>query len=351
MNNANMIRAGILAVILSLVAVLSWELFLRHAYFTQHDSLIFSYDDNEALWADKRDMVYEPADKSTVFIGSSRMRYDVDISLWQRMTGEHAVQLALDGGDPRPVLADLADDKNFKGKLLIDVTEGLFFYVDARRSNKHTRYYHDRTPTQKFSFKVNRFLESQLVFLDQENFALNIMLGHLGMPRRPGVIPEVAWPVANSFITFDRQEYFTAAFLADSTEKNKTKAIWDFFYKEYPDTPVSGKKLDTLILNVKANVDKIKARGGQVVFIRTPSSETYRERENKDYPRRNYWDRLLELTGCQGIYFEDYPAIAHFTCPEWSHLTPSDAAIFTENLLNILETEKGWAFNNKKNNH
>jgi len=351
MQRNNIIKAGILALFLSLVVILSWEFYLRKTFYTESSGLKFSYDDNEALWADKRAMVYEPPDQATVFIGSSRMRFDIDIPLWKRLTGEHAVQLAQDGGDPRPVLADLASDKNFKGKLLIDVTEGIFFYKDEAPTTRQIKYYHNITPTQRFSFRVDRFLESQLVFLDQENFAFNIMLNHIILPRRPGVVPDVVWPVAGTVINYDRQEYFTPAYLADSTQKNKTKAIWDFFFKEYPDTPVTGKKLDSLILSVKANIDKIKARGGQVIFTRTPSSGTYRERENKDYPRALYWNRLLELTGCQGIYFEDYPAIAHFTCPEWSHLTPADASIFTENLANILRTEKGWSFSKNTNTH
>jgi hypothetical protein len=349
MQRAHLIKAGILALLLSLVAVLSWEFYLRKAFYTDQSGLKFSYDDNEALWADKRAMVYEPTDQATVFIGSSRMRFDIDIPLWQRMTGEHAIQLALDGGDPRPVLADLANDKNFKGKLLVDVTEGIFFYKDEPKKTKQVTYYHNITPTQRFSFRVDRFLESQLVFLDQENFSLNSLLNHLKLPRRAGVIPEVVWPVVGTAINYDRQEYFTPAFLADSTKSNKTKSIWKFFYKEYPDTPVTGKKLDSLILRVKGYADKIKARGGQVIFVRTPSCGWYKDTEDKDYPRKLYWDRLLELTGCQGVYFEDYPATAHFICPEWSHLSPDDARIYTENLANILRTEKGWSFNKNTN--
>ncbi|MEJ0083263.1 MAG: hypothetical protein WDM78_20450 [Puia sp.] len=76
----NIIRAGALALSLSLIAILSWEFHLRH---TGHD---LTYDDNEALWADKRAMVYNPADNATVFIGSSRIKYDLDIPTWRALT-------------------------------------------------------------------------------------------------------------------------------------------------------------------------------------------------------------------------------------------------------------------------
>jgi hypothetical protein len=347
MQPAHYKRAGLIALLLSLLILSGWEFYLRQKF---NPAGAASYDDNDALWAHTRDRVYEPADQATVFIGSSRMRFDIDIPTWQRLTGEHAVQLGLDGGNPRPVLADLAEDKNFKGKLLIDVTEGLFFYYDEPRTNKQTKYYHSRTPTQRFSFQVDRLLESKMFFLDQDNFALNTLLSRINLPQRKGVVPDVVWPLAGTRINDDRQEYFTPQYLADTIESNKTKAIWTFFYNQYPDTPVSGKKLDSLLLSVKVDVDKIKARGGQVIFTRTPSTGTYREWELKGYPRKEYWDRLLEVTGCQGVYFEDYPAISKFICPEWSHLSIDDARIYTRNLVKILEQEKGWSFKQKPTN-
>jgi hypothetical protein len=60
----------------------------------------------------------------------------------------------------------------------------------------------------------------------------------------------------------------------------------------------------------------------------------------------NSWlSNLLIGTGCwllpaARIYFEDYPGTAHLECPEWSHLTPSDAIIYTKNLIRILQQEK-----------
>ena len=94
----NILRAGALALSLSFIAILSWELHLRH----QGNKL--TYDDNEALWADKRARVYEPADKATVFIGSSRIKYDLDIDTWRTLTGKDAIQLANVGSSPRAVL-------------------------------------------------------------------------------------------------------------------------------------------------------------------------------------------------------------------------------------------------------
>src|SRR5215210_2593526 len=118
------LKAGLLAIILISATFISWEMHLR----SQGRGV--SYDDGGSLWSDKRKQVYEPIDKATVFIGSSRIKFDLDIPTWQTITGDHAIQLANVGSSPRLMLNDLADDKNFKGKLVVDVTEFLFFGQD-----------------------------------------------------------------------------------------------------------------------------------------------------------------------------------------------------------------------------
>ena len=66
--------------------------------------------------------------------------------------------------------------------------------------------------------------------------------------------------------------------------------------------------------------------------------------EKKGYPKEKYWNELLLKTGCEGIHYEDYPAIAGFECPESSHLSLSQAKIFTKEFISILSDEKGWKF-------
>jgi len=337
----NIIRAGALALSLVFVTILSWELHLRHA------GNQITYDDNEALWADKRARVYEPADKATVFIGSSRIKYDLDINTWRALTAKDAIQLANVGSSPRAVLTDLANDPNFRGDLVIDITEGLFFSERAvydGTTNKKIAYYHQRTPTQRFSFQVNHVLESQFVFLDQDNFSIDAMMDNLPIPPRPGVFPGVYFPMGFSAVTFDRQTRMTPDFVADTNQHNAVRRIWAYGLSQ-PFVPLSKEKTDAIFNSVKRDVDKIKARGGQVLFVRTPSAGPFREAEIKGYPRAVYWDRLLALTGCKGIYFTDYPETSHFICPEWSHLTPSDAVIYTKAFVLELQ-EKDWPSKN-----
>jgi len=183
-------------------------------------------------------------------------------------------------------------------------------------------------------------LESEFVFLDQDNFSINAMMDNLPIPPRPGVFPGIYFPFGFTPVTYDRQNQMTPDFVTDTSQQNAVKRIWAYGMSR-PFVPLSKEKMDAIFNSVKRDVDKIKARGGQVLFVRTPSVGPYREAEVKGYPKTAYWDRLLALTGCKGIYFADYPETSYFICPEWSHLTPADAVLYTKAFVRELQ-EIGW---------
>ena len=338
----NLKKAALLAIAITLVVMTWWEVYLRSRKYP------ISFDENNALFANNRAMVYEPKNSATVFIGSSRIKFDLDIKTWESITGNHAIQLANTGSDPKPYLNDLANDNNFTGKLVIDVTEGLFFDPGPpdREAIEKIAYYHKITPTQRFSFQVNRVLESSFVFLEEHNFSFNALLDKSGFPKRPTVFSFPIFPVGFTCNTFDRQCFMTPEFVKDTAQQNQMKAVWAFFGSLPGPPPASGKLLDSIFNIVKINIDKIKKRGGDVIFVRTPSSGPVLEEEHKYFPRKIYWDQLLKSTGCKGIYFSDFPAISNFSCPESSHLSPADAIVYTKNLIKYLE-EAGWKFYKK----
>jgi hypothetical protein len=333
-------KSALLALGIVLTFVISWELYIRHK------GVVLDYDDGPELWSNNRAMVYEPADKATVFIGSSRIKFDLDIATWQTLTGNHAIQMALVGSDPRPCLHDLANDPNFKGKLMVDVTEAIFFSNDGGSSpNAAIEYYKKRTLAQRAGFEINHLLESQFVFLNTGHFSLNVFLDSLHFKNRKGVFPTVPWPANFSMVTFDRQNKMVDKFLADTIERNQIRWIWTCFGRDnYTPQIITGKALDTIMNSVKADADRIKARGGEVIFLRTPSNGPDLAEEKKYYPRNKYWDRLLTVTRCKGIHFADYPVIDQLICPEYSHLTPKDAVIYTQNLVSILKKEQIWKY-------
>ena len=338
METTNLKKSALLMLFIIIAAVVSWEIYLRKKGFET------TYYDDPSLWVDKRKMVYEPADKATVFIGASRIKFDLDVAAWESATGEQAIQLACVGSTPLPVLHNLADDKNFKGKLVIDVVEGLFFALQGtdRRPLENIKQFKEQTPAQLASFHINHLLESQFVFLDKEWNSLGAYLDQLPLKDRKGVRNFKGFPPDFGRVRFSRQEFMTNKMAADTSIQNKVIHIWQMFGKSNTTPPITGKVLDSVFAAVKTSVDKIKARGGKVIFVRPPSTGSFLAAEKKGYPRENYWDKLLSATGTEGIYYTDYPVMANLNCPEESHLNLRDAAIFTKELARILKEEKGW---------
>ena len=97
------------------------------------------------------------------------------------------------------------------------------------------------------------------------------------------------------------------------------------------------KNTETHLERIRVAVDKVRARGVKVVFVRPPSTGTVRDLERQYSPREKTWDLMLQVTGAPGIHFEDHPQLAGFDCPEWSHLTTTDAVQFTATLMPLLE--------------
>ncbi len=338
MEAPNLKKAGILALMIVVIVIGCWEWYLKSL------GVSYSFDDNEALWAHKRAQIYDEPEKSTFFIGSSRIKFDIDLKTWEEVTLEKPVQLALVGTSPQLILKDLADDKNFKGKLIVDGTEFILFSRDPgdqQSAKKSVEYYHKQTPAQKASFYIDYMLQSNLVFFEQKLFSINGLLDKLPLTNRKAVVAFSGFPIGFEPTIFSRQNVMSEDFIKDTARQQRVKEIWRKFGLLNTADGIRGDSLLTVFKDVKSSIDKIKARGGIVMFVRPPSTGEMKEAEKKAYPRNIYWDALLTYTNSPGIYFEDYPEMANFICPEWSHLSPKDAATFTKSLAKILE-QKGW---------
>jgi hypothetical protein len=348
--NKSIAKSAVLMLIVVITVVTAYEIHLRNS------GLTVSYDDGPALWSDKREKVYGDKQDEIVFIGSSRIKYDLDIQTWKQLTGIEPIQLACVGSTPVPILKDLANDPEFRGRLVVDVTEPLFFSSIPpfmERPTNALKFYYDHTIAQKISFKLHSLLESQFVFLDEESLSMNAQLGIVpyivpALQNRPGVYGDLMFPMEFTRTTFDRQTYMTDHFVSDTAQVNIVRGIWGGLAKMPMPPPMNDAQILAFIQDIKKNIDKIKARGGDVIFVRTPSSGAFRQMELAGFARERYWDKLLEVTGCPGVHFEDDAATRNLICPEFSHLCQSDAKIFTKALVKNLSKHQGWDVQSEK---
>ena len=288
MKKVNYLKAVCLAGTLVILSLISWESYLRRQGFT------LSYNDDESLWANARKKIYDTSPAAPVLVGTSRTKFDIDLETWKSITGKVPVQLGIVGTNPRPVLNDLANDAEFKGTVLVDIMEPLFFQPDGSfmesSAKKRLNYYPRWSLSQQASFYINRQLEDHLIFLDEERFSLNSMLKRLPIQSRPGVFVFPNFPIDLEYASPEGQLTFTDKFLQDTSAQHEMQGVWTKLGLLSTKRGVSGDTLTNIINSVAKSVNQIKARGGQVIFVRFPSSNPVRKAEKQAYPRELYWD-------------------------------------------------------------
>ena len=111
------------------------------------------------------------------------------------------------------------------------------------------------------------------------------------------------------------------------------RSVW---HELYPPKPLDDESIKAVLVRTKIAVDKIRARGGDVVFVRPPSAPALRVVEDKHLPRGKGWDALLAYTHTNGIHIDDLPAAQNLTLPEESHLSRACATVFTDAYMRTL---------------
>ena len=324
------------AVVMSLIMLAAWEWYWRNY------GAVPTYRNSDGQWAEQRRRIDTGEGSKTVLIGSSRVLFDVQLPIWEKITGERPIQLAMDGTSAVPVLEDLATDSNFTGRLLIGVTPDLFFSGFAYRGSV-IPYFHKQAPSDRIGFWLSHYLLEPLLAFYDPDFALDVVVRRQAWPARSGVASRM--PVRKLRVSDgDRNTMMWRKVEVDPVYRDMARRIWSQNFTGPPppgmETPAKRQvRFDALIARAGKAVDTLRARGVQMVFLRGPSVGDYYAFEQKVVPRATTWDLLLKKSGVPGIHFEDYPVLQGYESPEWSHLTAAEARRFTAALVPLAEGE------------
>jgi hypothetical protein len=330
-------RAWLIALLFCVIGVGLWEWKWR-AFGVEP-----TIRNSDGLWAMHRRRISNGEGDKTVLIGSSRVLFDVQLPVWERIMGERPIQLALEGTSPIFALEDLADDPKFTGRLLVGVSPPLFFSGFDLRVNA-VRNWSRETPSQRFGQWLSMtFLEPFLAFYDDDFRLMTVWRRQTWWPPRAGVF---VYTDVRRLASHDRDRNTRLwdKFHKDPEYTELAKNIWRQIFRPPPGvTPeIAQRTAEEQLNRAVAAIEKLKARGVQVIFLRPPSDGEFLQAENGGFPRERTWNVLLERTGVPGIHFEDYPELQGLDLPEWSHLSAADAERFTERLCAILQREHGW---------
>jgi hypothetical protein len=323
---------GRVSVLFALVVVLSmagWEAYWRSQRFRP------SYRNSDGLWAMTRTRLDREGPEGTVMIGSSRVLFDMHLEAWREETGSFPFQLALEGTNPRPVLTHLANESDFRGLLVVGVTPPLFFTPGFGYRESALERYLTESPAEWTGQRLSMTVEPYLAFYNFDTALFTVLRRQSWYPPRAGVhtVPEVR-KLSNMRIT--RQADLWNKVYEDEAYREIVRSTWMALLnapRELPPPEALEEMFEQLLDEVDADLRTIRERGGEVVFLRLPSSGPFRDAENGGFPREKAWEPLLDRTGTVGIHFEDYADLLDVTTPEWSHIRGDQTDRFTRNLI------------------
>jgi hypothetical protein len=325
----------VLVVLTELVLVSGWEALWRARYFVPDD-----YEDTASVWQTQRERATGDA---VVLIGSSRMWEDIDLTTWQQTTGKRPIQLAIAGRNPRPVLSELAQDPKFHGLVLCEVTPYLFFVESEATTMSFMRRGRTQTRSQRMSNRMGMMLERRLAFIDNET-RITTLWRRAPLPTRAGM-PAFREVPKGHVMRADRDARMWDRVENDLDYQTLFRRLWLFYAGPQDDDsrmsaamayPGLESIVEHVAAQVAADVAMIRARGGDVAFIRFPAIGPVYRSEARGFPRSMSWEPFLAKTHTAGVNFEDHRELQGFSLPEWSHMSAHDAPRFTRALAPLV---------------
>jgi hypothetical protein len=299
-----------------------------------------SIGNTEGLWAIQRRRIDAGEGDATVLLGSSRLYFDIQLPVWERLDGKRPIQLSFEGTSPVTALQDLADDPKFTGRLVVGVAPDLFFSGFALHDGA-PRYARKESPSQRVGeWLAMNFIEPYLAF-DDPDLALQTVLERQPWPKRSGRV----WHTQVRKLAdteADRNTHLWSKVVDEPQYRALARSIWaeEFVPSDADPSPAESLKTENEeIAKAAAAVKKLQARGVKLLLVRMPSAGEFLAFENKEYPRARSWNALLAATGAPGIYFEDYPELQGYYLPEWSHMTQAEGERFTAALYGIIKRD------------
>ena len=181
-------------------------------------------------------------------------------------------------------------------------------------------------------------IEPYLAF-DDPDYALETVLARQAWPARPGK-PWLVQVRKLSQSEADRNTHLWSKVENDPQYLALVRSIWHQRFAPAMDPPPEELRqtIQEQIDRLARAVAKLRARGVQVLLLRSPSDGEYLAYESRLFPRP-LWDALLAASGAPGLHFQDYPELQGYYLPEWSHMTRAEAERYTAALYGVIQRD------------
>jgi hypothetical protein len=287
-----------------------------------------SVTDSPALWR----YWYEHAARndSLALVGSSRMQAGISTArLRERLPHYRISQLATYRGvGPIGVLRELAEDERFAGIVFCDALEP--FFVRASWDDQRNLYSFPADARARLEAWTSATVDDRLA---TKNAATGM---HAAWERlldqKPYPTPDRVRIRADRSLELDFSKLERGETLEEFIDRDVERVRARYEAARIPTAEELGDELE----EINRFVQRIQDRGGNVVFIRLPSTGKRLALEEKFHPKATYWTRFAGSSRAICIHFDELAVGSPLNCADDSHLDAAGAAMFTDALLDKL---------------
>lgn len=332
--------AWLICVALVLAAVTGWEVTARSMHHLPGD--YDEYTNFATQWAEERRKLDEPGHGiRVVLLGSSRMLWAADLDILEEEFGTRPLQLAIAGTGPALMLENIVENTDFDGLVLVGVTPFLFNRLDEGFFGADAlHWYESPSPSRLAGHEIHSFLSAHLGFLD-DGFKLFELVDHYSnFPDREGAwdLNAGSWKLGNHLA--DRQtDMWPPVEVEGSFDNQQILAFWMTGLNRDPEPPERMQEMAQTAIDFFAPlVERLRARGGDIVFIRMPSSGRYLDHDLAANYRGLTWNPMAAGIDAVWINTMDYDDLSgELEIPEWSHLSRKSQDDFSRRIIPVLE--------------
>ena len=287
-----------------------------------------SVTDNPALWGHHRVAAKALPPDGVALVGSSRMQVGFHPATFRKMfPGRELVNLSMAANMPGGVLEDLANDEDFRGTVICDLNASHLYPQQYDAGRELAEQGRAAGPGGRWAAFFAAQAQGRMACL-QPNVGWRRTLEKWLGGREPSP--------SYRRVLLDRSRPTDYAGLPEKTRRRvregrvaKTRGR-TYAARDFPEWRGHAVRLGEL-------VTKIRDRGGDVAFVRFPTTAEHWAATAGSYPRERFWDRLRRYTGARTVHFRDLPETRDLKCPDTSHLDAADAPRFTEAILKELD--------------
>ena len=320
------LRMLLVSAVLVLLFTGLWEWHARSLGFEVGD-----LGDEASAWAQQWRRL-DSENPPVVIVGDSRILFGTDLDRFQQLTGMRPVQLALAGTNGRPILEAVANDSSFHGLVIVGIADQSYFREAIGLGGKALAAGKWESPSARISFPLFRALRRHLAMLD-DDMSFSTMVTRLDQYWRKGAPSpyDDVWKTAVAHD--DRQMFAWPEFDRNAYLRDHAIHFWMWRFDNFRPTPAD---IAMTQARTKAAVAAIRARGGDVVFVRPPSSAQIRALEDHYLPREKGWEPLLQAANVKGIHADEMPALRGIRFAEQSHVSRACSTVFTDAYVRAL---------------